>query len=374
MNIEQIELYHISQTLVAPFTTSFGTKHQRETILLALRGEGLTAWGECEAFSEPDYNYETVQTAWHILEKFLIPAVLGQTITRPEDLALLLAPVRGHPMAKAALDFAVWDLLAQKEGVSLAQKLNEPYGRPPRPQVAVGVSVGLHKTETHLLQTLDQHLQEGYKRVKLKIKPGRDVALAQLVRHHYPDLALMLDANSAYTLADAPILKQLDQFNLLMVEQPLHHEDIYEHSLLQHQMSTPICLDESIVSVQNAQVALAIQACGTINIKPARVGGLTTARQIHDMAHAAGLPVWCGGMLETGVGRAVQLALASLPGFTLPGDISASNRYYVPDITQPFLLNQENSTITVPQGLGLGVTIDQTQLQKVLLHHQTFRP
>ncbi len=370
MKIEQVDLYHISMPLVSDFTTSFGSQRQRDCIIVALRADGLTGWGECVATNDPGYSYETVQTAWHIMTDFLIPAMLGQDLGEAEDLVGWFKPVRGHPLAKAGLEQAAWDLTARRDGLPLAQKLAMPYPEGPRERVKVGVSIGIQSSIMETLGVIETYLVQGYGRIKLKIKPGHDVGLARAARAAYPDLPIMLDANSAYTLDDAPILQQLDDLNLLMLEQPLGYEDIYDHSQLRSQIQTPLCLDESIHSTDHARTAVALGACDIINIKPSRVSGWTEARRIHDLGVAAGLGLWVGGMLETGIGRAAQLALASLPGFNLPGDISATERYYVPDITPPFMLNPEDSTITVPTGAGLGVEVDINRLEAVTLRHQ----
>lgn len=373
MRIEQITLYHISQELVSPFVTSFGRQQQRDCLIVRLQADGLTAWGECVATNDPGYSYETVVTAWHVLSDFLIPALLRQEITEPEAIAPSFDFVRGHPLAKAALDQAVWDLTAQRDGLSLAQKLAQPYGTPPRKRVKVGVSIGIQADIPRTLETIAAYLVQGYRRIKLKIKPGHDLALAQAARRAFPDLAIMLDANSAYHLADVATFQAMDDLNLLMLEQPLGHDDIYDHSRLRPQIKTPLCLDESITTPDHARAALALGACDIINIKPSRVAGWTNARQIHDICHAAGIPVWVGGMLETGVGRAAQLALAAMPGFTLPGDISATARYYAADIATPFFLNQDDSTITVPVAAGLGIVVDEQRLQAVTQRQAVFQ-
>lgn len=373
MKIERIDLYHISQPLVSTFTTSFGAQLQRDCLILALHSEGLTGWGECVATNDPGYSYETVQTAWHILSDFLIPAVLGQDLQEPDDLARWFKPVRGHPLAKAGLEQATWDVTAQRDGVSLAQKLARPYAQDPRARVKVGVSIGLQASPEKTVAVIGEYVAAGYGRIKLKIKPGADVAIARAARAAFPDLPIMLDANSAYRLEDAPLLQQFDDLNLLMLEQPLGYEDIYDHSRLRPQIQSPLCLDESIHSADHARYAIALGACDIINVKPSRVGGWAESRQIHDLCVDAGIGLWVGGMLETGIGRAAQLALAALPGFTLPGDISATDRYYVPDITAPFTLNREDSTIDVPTGPGLGVEIDRERLTAVTLRQQSFR-
>jgi o-succinylbenzoate synthase len=373
MKIEAVDLYAISQPLIRPFVTSFGPQQDRDCLLVTIHSAGLTGWGECVATNNPGYSYETSVTAWHVLSDFLIPSILGQEIKEPEDLGLLLRSVRGHPLAKATLDQAIWDLAAQRDGLSLAAKLAAPYPEGPRSRVKVGVSIGIQPTMDQTLAVIQEHIEKGYGRIKLKIKPGHDLELARTVRENFPDLVFMLDANSAYSLQDVATLQALDEFDLLMLEQPLEHDDIYNHSKLRPQLKTPLCLDESIVSVDHAQFALEIGACDIINIKPTRVSGWTEARKIHDIGRQAGVGLWVGGMLETGVGRAAQLALASLPGFNLPGDISATERYYDPDITAPFALNTQDSTIDVPTAPGLGVEINMVRLAEVLQRRQIFR-
>lgn len=372
MKLERIDLTYISMPLVSPFGTSFGVQQQRDALILALHGDGLTGWGECVATNDPGYSYETAVTAWHILSDFLIPAVLGKELDEPEQLQSWLSGVRGHPLAKAALEQAAWDITAQRDGLSLAQKLAQPYPEGPRERVKVGVSIGTQPSIAQTMNVMADYLGEGYGRIKLKIKPGWDVKLAWQARHEFPDVPIMLDANSAYTLDDAVIFQAMDELNLLMIEQPLGYEDIYDHSKLRPQIKSPLCLDESIHSADHARLAVALQACDIINVKPTRVSGWTEARKIHDLGVAYGLGLWVGGMLETGVGRAAQLALASLPGFTLPGDISATSRYYEHDIATPFFLNAEDSTITVPTGPGLGIEVDVARLKAVTLRQESF--
>ena len=372
MKIERIDLFHISMPLVSPFGTSFGVQLERSCLILKLYAEGLVGWGECVATNAPGYSYETAQTASHILSDFLIPAVLGKDLREPEDLQPWLRSVRGHPLAKAALDQAAWDITAQHDGLSMAQKLAAPYAEGPKERVKVGVSIGTQSTVAATMDVIAKNLDKGYGRIKLKIKPGRDVELARAARANFPDALIMLDANSAYHLDDAPLFQAMDDLNLLMIEQPLGNEDIYDHSQLRPLIRTPLCLDESITSVDHARYALALQACDIINVKPARVSGWTEARKIHDLAREQDMRLWVGGMLETGVGRAAQLALASLPGFTLPGDISATERYYHHDIATRFTLNAEDSTITTPTGLGLGIEVDEERLTAVTHNQKTF--
>ena len=374
MIIEQIDLYLISQELISPFVTSFGRQLERQCLIVAMRADGLTGWGECPANSSPGYSYETSGTAWLILTQFLIPAILGQDLKQPDQVAGWMRSVRGHPLAKAAIDQAAWDIASQREGLSFAEKLAEHYPEGPKQRVKVGVSIGIQPSIDNTLTVMQKHLDQGYGRIKLKIRPGHDLELARAARSAYPDAAIMLDANSAYRLEDATVFQAMDDLELLMIEQPLDYDDIYDHSRLRPLIGSPLCLDESIHSADHARYALAIGACDIVNIKPARVGGWTEAREVHDLCRRQGMPVWCGGMLETGIGRAAQLALASLPGFTLPGDISATERYYAEDIARPdFVLNAEDSTITVPDGPGLGVAVDMERLRACTLREEHFR-
>ncbi len=366
MIIERIHLHHISLPYVHPFETSFGRELSREAILVAVESDGLLGWGECVAGSGPWYSYETVGTAWHVLVDFLAPALLGADISRPEQAAQRFSRVRGHAMARASLENAVWDLLGRAQGVPLVNMLGGV-----RLAVPVGVSVGIEPTLDELLAQVESYVAAGYGRVKLKIKPGWDVDVVRAVRERWPDIALQVDANSAYTLADAGRLAELDAFDLLLIEQPLHHDDMVDHAALQRRLRTPVCLDESIHSPEHARWALDIGACRIINIKVGRVGGFTAARQIHDLCVQRGVPVWCGGMLETNIGRAGNLALAALPNFTLPGDISASARYFHHDIAAPDFALNDDSTITVPDGPGIGVEVLPERLDAARLRHQT---
>ena len=367
MKIEQIELRHVVMRLVAPFETSFGVEQDRACIMVAMRTDGLTGYGECVAAAEPGYCYETATTAWHILQDFIVPAVLGQELADIPSLIARYARVRGNPLAKAGLEMAAWDVLGQAQTKSLAQMLGGV-----RDRVEVGVSVGIQPTTAALVERVGRYIGEGYARIKIKIKPGRDLAEARAVRAAFPSIRLQVDANSAYQLADAPLFQQMDDLNLLLIEQPLGEDDIYDHSKLQPQLRTPICLDESILSAGHARAAIELGACRIINIKAARVSGLLEARQVHDLCRDRGVPVWCGGMLETNIGRASNLALASLPGFTLPGDISATSRYYAEDIADPpFVLNSD-STLSVPTGPGLGVKVNQKNLERFTVKREEF--
>ncbi len=359
MKFEKITLYPLKMPLVAHFETSFGRIYERECVLVKIESEGLTGWGECAADRDPGYSYETTGTVLHILKDFILPLLAGQDVTDAADFQRRVAPVRGHHLAKAGVEMALWDLLGKRDG----QSLKEMFGGV-REQVQVGVSIGLQDTTADLLKVVERYIADGYRRVKLKIKPGRDVSEAEAARKAFPTLKLQVDANSAYRLDTAVALRPLDDLNLLLIEQPLFEDDIWDHRLLQRQMRTPLCLDESIISPRHARYAIEMEACRVINIKPGRVGGLSQALQIHEMCRAVDMPVWCGGMLETNIGRASNLAIASLPGFTLPGDISASARYYRQDVTlESFTLNPD-STITVPTGPGLGVTVDEARVKE----------
>lgn len=353
MRIEAVELRQVQLELTAPFTTSFGTTLQRPCIIVAVYAEGATGLGECVAFDGPWYSYETVVTAWHVISDFLAPRLLESTIAEPEDVWPLFAPVRGHNMAKAALEMACWDLIARRRGISLASLLGGT-----RDRVPVGVSVGIHLSPDALVDVVGRFLSDGYRRIKLKIAPGADLEFVAAVRAAYPEAMVQVDANSAYTLSDTPTFQQMDRFDLLLIEQPLGPDDIVDHALLQCEVATPICLDESIHSPDDARHALDLGSCRIINIKPGRVGGHNQSRAIHDLCLSRGAPVWCGGMLETNVGRAHNVALASLPGFSLPGDISASARYYEHDIAGPAFVLNEDSTLTVPGGPGIGAELE----------------
>lgn len=368
--IERIELRVIEIELISPFRTSMGLELTHPCIILSVHGGGLTGWGECVASQAVTaewafYSYETVETAWHILKDFLAPALVGKKLNSVEPVVQIGERLRGHPMARAGLEAAVWDLLAKAEGLPLADYLTkgQNYPQPRRDRVNVGVSIGIQSSIDDTVKNVANYIRQGYRRIKLKIEPGWDVEAARAVRREFPDIQLMLDANSAYTLDDASHLKQLDEFNLLMIEQPLAYDDIYEHARLQSQLATPICLDESIHTLKHAEWAYELDACRIINIKPGRVGGLYHGRAIHDLSLSRGKPVWIGGMMETGIGRAANVALASLPGVTLPSDISASNRYYRKDITEPPFVLNEDSTVSVPSAPGIGVTVDHSQLE-----------
>jgi O-succinylbenzoate synthase len=368
MKIERIELRHIKMRLVAPFETSFGIETDEEHIIVRVDTEGVTGWGESPVGAEPSYSYETTQTAWHTLRDFLVPAVLHQDIAKVDDAIARMARVRGHNMAKASLESALWDAFAKARGVSLAQALGGT-----RERIAVGVSVGIQSSPDALVERVTGYLREGYARIKIKIAPGRDLDFIRAVRHAYPKILLQVDANSAYTLADVATLRAMDAYDLLLIEQPLGYDDIFDHSKLQRELQTPICLDESIHSLGDARAALELGSCRIINIKPARVGGYTESKRIHDLCASRGVPVWHGGMLESGIGRAGNVALASLPNFTLPGDISASRRYFVQDIVEPEFEVASDGTMAVPTQPGIGVEVVMDRLERVTVRREEFK-
>ena len=367
MKINTVNLHHISMPLVSQFETSKHVERDRECLLIHVEGDGHEGWGECVAQRVPWYSYESTGTAWHVLEEFLVPAILGKELEEPSEFPEHVAEIKGHPMAKAGLEMGLWDLAGRIAGEPLAEMLGGE-----RTHVEVGVSIGIQENGETLLEVVQDHLNEGYRRVKLKIKPGMDLEYIQAVREAHPELLLQVDANAAYDTSQAKVFEKMDRFGLALIEQPFQEDDLLAHAELQARVSTPICLDESIDSVTMARQALELDACRIINIKAGRVGGLTEAIKIHDLCSARNIPVWCGGMLETGIGRASNLALASLPGFTLPGDISATNRYYEVDIANPRFELNSDGTIDVPTGPGLGVDVDQTALESFTIRTMQF--
>jgi len=353
IRVDGVELRLIRLPLTEPFETSFGKIDSRLIFLVNLQAEGLTGWGEVVASEEPRYSYETVRTALHVIQDFFAPVLLTAPIADLNELAQRLAPFRGHNMAKAGIELAFMDLLAQLTQQSLSSLIGGE-----REQIDVGVSLGIQPTLSKLLQRVEHYLSLGYQRIKLKIKPGWDLDVVDEVRRRHPDILLSVDANSAYTLDDQQHLKKLDDFNLLMIEQPLQNDDLVDHAKLQRVLTTPLCLDESIVSERHARLALDLESCRIINIKVGRVGGYSQALGIHNLCVSRKVPVWCGGMLESGIGRAHNIALASLKGFTLPGDISASSRYFERDIISPGVVVAADGTVAVPDGEGLGFEVD----------------
>jgi o-succinylbenzoate synthase len=373
MKITHIDLFEVHLPLVAPFETSFGVAHNKECILLrATTSDGAVGWSEY-AGDGPGYSYETIDTAWHILKDYLIPMTFKADWDKPTDAPDVFKWVRGHNFTKASLEGLLWDLCAQRDGLSVRNLIGKLSGHTKlKDRLSVGVSIGVQSSTEKLVERILAYRAEGYARIKIKIKPGRDLQDARGARAAIPGVPLMVDANSAYALADAPMLKQMDELDLLMIEQPLAYDDIYEHSKLQPQLKTRVCLDESIHTPGDAKFALEMGACKIINIKQGRVGGVTHAIKIHDIALQAGAPVWKGGMLETGVGRALNVALAALPNFTLPGDLSASNRYFHEDIIDPPFSLDAEKMLPVPNGVGLGVNVIQARVDKYTVRKASY--
>jgi o-succinylbenzoate synthase len=376
ITVTEVKLYPIALPFVEPLRTSFGVEPFKTAVIVeVLTREGATGWGEASVEINPGYGTETVDTAMHILKNFLLPKIVGQTIASPTEVPALLSSARGHHHTKSGLEAAIWDAFAKANGMRLADVFASmlPEGHASRNAAVVGVSIGIQPSVEATLAIIRKRVAQGYKRIKLKIEPGWDIELARGVRTEFPDVMLMLDANSAYTLADAEHLAGLDEFNLIMVEQPLAHDDIYEHSKLQPRIKTPICLDESIKTANDLRLAIEVGAIKILNLKPARVGGYTESLEIYRVCVQNNLPLWVGGMLETGIGRATNVAFASLPGVNLPCDISATDRYYNPDITEPPFVLRSDSTLAVPEGLGIGVEVIRERLDTaVQLWHDNY--
>ena len=367
MRFDRIELIHVKLILRAPFVTSMGVELDEEHIIVRVDGEGITGWGESVAEGTPYYSYETVPTAWHILREFLIPSVLGKEWNSVADAIASYDRVRGHMMAKAGLEAALWDAFAKSQNISLSKMMGGV-----RTKINSGVSIGIQESEKVMVQKVAGYLKEGYKRIKIKIAPGNDLHVVEALRKEYPDLQLWVDANSAYTLEDIDLFKKLDAFGLELIEQPLGYNDIYEHSKLQKQIKTALCLDESVHSLADTCAGIELGSCRIINIKPGRVGGFTEAKLIHDYCEAKNVPVWCGGMLESGIGRAGNVALASLPNFILPGDVSSSKRHYLEEIVDPEFVINPDGTMDVPTGPGIGVEVNMSQLKKMTVRTEVF--
>jgi O-succinylbenzoate synthase len=367
VRISAVDLAVLRLPLVRPFETSFGRMTAREFVLVAVRDDGATGWGECVADADPFYSAESTTTAWHVLTKYLVPAILGQTIDRARDLTTRWQQVRGHSMAKAALEMAGWDLEARQRG----QPLCELLGAPARP-IPAGVSIGIEPSVDALADRVAAELSDGYRRIKIKIKPGWDVEPVEALRARFGDIPLMVDANAAYTAADATTLAGLDDYRLMMIEQPLDYDDLVQHARLQRRVRTPVCLDESITSPRAAVDALDLGACRIINIKPGRMGGFGPSLAVHEIARTRAIPLWHGGMLESGVGRAHNLHLSTLPGFTLPGDVAASRRYFVPDLIDPPIEVDPDGTIRVPAGNGIGVDPVPDRVASATVHRERF--
>jgi O-succinylbenzoate synthase len=364
MRIDRLELFLCRLPLVHFFETSFGRSYDRQFVLVKLEGEGCEGWSEAVAEGHPYYSGETTETVWHIIHGFLAPLVLGRDFAHPRDVFPALSRVRGHNMAKAAVEMAAWDLYARATRQPLSRVLGGT-----RTRIASGVSIGIQDSHEQLLEKIERERAAGYQRIKIKIKPGWDVDVVETVRARFGAIPLMVDANAAYRLEDGPHLARLDRFDLMMIEQPLDYDDVMDHATLQKGLSTPICLDESIHTVRIARDAIAASACRIINIKPGRVGGHRQSIELHDLCAAHDIPVWHGGMLESGIGRAHNIHLSSLPNFRLPGDVAASRRYYQPDLIDPPIEVAPDGTIGVPDDPGIGVRIVRERIDAATLRY-----
>ena len=367
MIIQSIELREIRLPLVHFFETSFGRTTERRIVLARVTDtDGAEGWGECTAGEGPFYSNEWTDTAWATLHEFLAPMVLARSYENASQVFAAMKPVRGHRMAKATIENACWDLEAKKLGVPLWRHLGGTHQ-----EISCGVSIGIQNTPEILLEKIRKEVDAGYQRIKIKIKPGWDIAIVSRVGKEFPDIRLMGDANSAYTLADVDLFRELDRFNLMMLEQPLAHDDIFDHAKLQPQIQTPICLDESILSAETAVNAIALGSCKIINIKLGRVGGHTEAKRLERVARERDIPVWCGGMLESGIGRAHNIAMSTLAGFTLPGDVSASARYWEEDVIEPAVIVSPRGTITPPAAPGIGFDVNLGRLDALTVRKET---
>lgn len=368
MRIDGIILREVHMPLVRPFQTSFGITRNRRILLVEIRSEGLTGWGECTAGERPHFSSESTDTAWQVIVDELGPILAGAHPDHGGSCPKLFDIVRGHPMAKAALENAIWDIEAQREAISLSRLIGGV-----REKIPCGVSLGIQKSISELTDIIERELAAGYQRIKLKCKPGWDVEVFEKVRNQWPDILLSCDANSAYKLRDADHLASFDQFDLLMVEQPLWHDDFYYHSMLQKRMATPICLDESIRNRRDALAAIEMESCRIINIKLGRVGGFSEAIAVHNAAQEKGIPVWCGGMLEAGIGRAHNIALSTLENFRLPGDVSASARYWTEDIIEPEVTVTSEGEIIIPDSPGRGYEVRADLVEKLTVRKEEIR-
>lgn len=368
MNIESIVLRQIQVKLRAPFETSFGKTWERRVVLVEIVSDGLSGWGEVTAGEGPFYNSETNDTSWLVLTKFIVPLVKAAQINNPTDLPDILRLMRGHNMAKAAVENALWDVEAQRQGLTLARLLGGT-----RPTIDCGVSIGIQDSPDALVAVVEREVTAGYQRIKIKIKPQKDIDCIAAVRRRFPNIQLSVDANSAYRLDEVQHLQRFDDYSLLMMEQPLAWDDIYDHALLQPQLHTAICLDESIYNARHARAAIELGACRIVNVKLGRVGGHSEARLVEEVCRTRAVPVWCGGMLETGVGRAHNIAMSSLQGFVLPGDVSASQRYWEEDIIEPEVEVSKTGTITVPSVPGLGYTVRTKRVEQLTVRKEVFR-
>jgi O-succinylbenzoate synthase len=368
VRIERLELRLLRLPLVHFFETSFGRSYDRQFLLITVHEDGAEGWGECVAEAAPFYSPETTETAWHVIAEFIAPRILGVRFDHPGDILPALAAIRGHRMAKAAVEMAAWDLHARQQRLPLSRALGGT-----RTRIESGVSIGIQDSLDQLAARIDTELKAGYRRIKIKVKPGWDIEALGMVRRRFGTIPLMADANAAYQLADADRLAALDQFDLMMIEQPLGYDDIVDHARLQQRLKTAICLDESIHDAQTAAHAIQLGSCRVVNVKPGRVGGHSESIRLHDVCAAAGVPVWHGGMLESGIGRAHNIHLASLPNFSIPGDIAASKRYYAPDLVDPPIEVAADGTIAVPTEPGIGVHVVQERVERATLRDLELR-
>jgi o-succinylbenzoate synthase len=368
LTIDAVHLREINMPLAYPFETSFGLTTARRILLVEIESDGLTAWGECVAGEHPYFSDEMIDTAWIITETELVPRLLGKEIVGGGSCPALFSQVRGHRMAKAALENAVWDLEAQKKRMPLAKLLGGT-----RDVIPCGVSIGIQPSQAALMDKIELELEAGYQRIKLKCKPGWDTKIFEAVRKRWPHIMLSCDANSAYRVVDFDHIAEWDEFKLLMIEQPLWYDDFYFHSMLQKRLDTAICLDESIRNRRDALAAIDMESCRIINIKVGRVGGFSEAIAVHNAAAERGVPVWCGGMLESGIGRAHNIALSSLQNFSLPGDVSASARYWAEDIIDPEVTVSAKGEIVVPTGIGSGFTVLRDRIEALTVRRETIR-
>ncbi|HVW87518.1 MAG TPA: o-succinylbenzoate synthase [Bryobacteraceae bacterium] len=370
MKIERIVLRQLRMPLVHFFETSFGRTYERDIVIVEAVSDGVSGWGEITAGENPFYNEEWTASAWLIARDYVAPRLLDREIASASEVDALTRHIRGHNMARGGVEAAVWDLQARRNGNPLWREI----GAGARQEIPCGVSIGIQDSVEQLIEKIETELAAGYQRIKMKIKPGWDVDVVRRVRERFPQVRLMADANSAYSLADASRLKQLDEYYLMMIEQPLAHDDIIDHAALQPRLETPICLDECIRSAHHAEQAIRLKACGIVNIKLGRVGGFAEAKRLHDVCEAAGVPVWCGGMLEAGIGRAHNVALATLPNFTLPGDVSASKRYWKRDIIAPEVEVTPRGTIVRRDQPGFGYDLDLDFIRHITVREETIQP
>jgi o-succinylbenzoate synthase len=368
MHIESITVRELRMPLVHFFETSFGRTTERRVMLVELQLDGISAWGECVAGEHPYYSEESIDTAWYVIQAELGPALLGRRIDAGRDLPAMLQRVRGHRMAKAALENAVWEAEAQAKKIPLWKLLGGT-----RSEIACGVSLGIQDSAEQLLDRIAAELSAGYQRIKVKCKPGWGIQIFHRIRERWPEILLSCDANSAYTLSDIEHLKEFDRFNLLMIEQPLWNDDFYFHAKLQRELKTRICLDEAIHHGRSARAAIELGACGIINVKVGRVGGFTEAIAVHNVAQESNIPVWCGGMLESGIGRGDNVALSTLPNFSLPGDVSASKRYWKEDIIEPEVTVSQNGTIRINDRIGRGYEVRKDLIERLTVRKDTIR-